>query len=122
MNSLPQELVDRISSYLHYEDLKNTLFLSRNFQYVAEKYSGAFLKYDLTEENADKFLETYSGCRFRYPNRLDFHTSFSALESTEDADESCRYTTEELEYMDNEFTRQINLVFFDAENTGIGVG
>ena len=64
MNSLPQELVDRISSYLHYEDLKNTLFLSRNFQYAAEKYPGAFLKYDLTEENADKFLERIAAAGF----------------------------------------------------------
>ena len=53
---------------------------------------------------------------------MDFHTSFSALESTEDADESCRYTTEELEYMDNEFTRQITLVFSTLKTLESGLG
>ena len=112
MNQLPQELVDRISNYLDYDSLKNTLFLSRCFQYAAEQYSGAFSKFDLTEENADEFLKTYCGRRFRYLQDLKFATSVPALESDgKDDEESCRDTAEELESIDQEFTRQINFLF-----------
>jgi hypothetical protein len=112
MNKLPQELVDRISNYLDYDSLKKTLFLSRCFQYAAEQYSGAFSKFDLTEENADEFLKTYSGRRFRYLQDVKFATSVSSLESDgKDDEESCRDTVEELKSIDQEFTRQIHFLF-----------
>lgn len=61
LNDLPQELVDHVSSYLGREDLKHTLLVSSKFQLAAEEYSGAFTKYALTEDNVDKFVETFSG-------------------------------------------------------------
>jgi hypothetical protein len=36
MNQLPQELVDRISSFLSPDDLKNTLLLAHAFRFPAE--------------------------------------------------------------------------------------
>ncbi|KAF2786876.1 hypothetical protein K505DRAFT_330045 [Melanomma pulvis-pyrius CBS 109.77] len=113
MNNLPQELVDRISSYLSQNDLKNTLFLSREFQCAAEQYSGAFSDFALKEDNADTFLETYGARRFRYLRNLEFRTSVPALEWDDEADDlpPCRDTAEELQQIDQEFTRQIGFLF-----------
>jgi hypothetical protein len=111
MNNLPQELVDRISSYLDQHDLKSTLLISRQFQYAAEQYSGGFRNYVLTERNVDKFLNTYSAHRLRYLRYVHFATSFPALEPADDA-LPCRETTEELQLLDQEFTRQIRFLFW----------
>jgi len=110
MNSLPQELIDRISSYLDCNDLKNTLVLSHFFKYAAEEYSGGFSRYVLTEANADKFLDTFSGRRFRYLRTVEFATSVPALKSDGKEEESSRDTPEELNAIDIEFTRQIEFL------------
>lgn len=118
MNKLPQELIDRISSYLEREDLRNTLFISRQFQHAAEQYSAAFESYVLTESNADKFLETYSDRRFNYLRYLHFSTAFSDIGSQDDDEDVCRdddtcreFVAEEREALDQEFTRQVNFLF-----------
>lgn len=111
MNNLPQELVDRISFYLSRDELKNTLLLSHHFRFAAEQYSGAFTEYALTEENAEKFLDTYNSYRFRYLRNVSFATSFPALDETHGVQDSCRDTEEELDAIDQEFTRQINFLF-----------
>ncbi|KAF1967573.1 hypothetical protein BU23DRAFT_602762 [Bimuria novae-zelandiae CBS 107.79] len=105
MNNLPQELVDHITSYLSREDLKNTLFLSRHFQYAAEQYSRAFQSYNLTENNANKFVDIYSSRRFSYLWYLHYSTRSSALDSNDDEDARCLESAEELESLDREFTR-----------------
>jgi hypothetical protein len=110
MNNIPQELVDHISSYLSREDLKNTLLLSRQFQHAAENYSKAFRSYVLTESNAEKFVEMYSSHRFRYLRYLHFLTGLPALDSNNHEDK-CRESPQELESLDQEFTRQINFLF-----------
>ncbi|KAF2452113.1 hypothetical protein P171DRAFT_450765 [Karstenula rhodostoma CBS 690.94] len=110
MDKLPQELVDRISSYLSRQDLRNTLFLSRHSQYAAEWYSAAFESYVLTESNADKFLDVYSDRRFNYLRYIHFSTGFSEFDSNDDED-NCQESAEELESLDREFTRQINFLF-----------
>jgi hypothetical protein len=115
MNNLPQELVDRISSYLSREDLKNTLLLSLKFQHAAEQYSGSFSKFALTEDNADQFLIMYSGRHLRHLRDLEFRTELPALEWDEEANKDdhplFRDTSEDLDQMDQEFTRQIGLLF-----------
>lgn len=60
MNNLPQEMVDRISSFLPIEDLKNTLLLSRPFQYAAERHSETFEVFNLTPGNAEKNSREYT--------------------------------------------------------------
>jgi hypothetical protein len=107
MDILPQELVDNISSHLSLQDLKNTLLLSRMFQYAAEQYSKAYAEFSLTEENAPQFLSKYTSRRFRYLRNLSFHTSFPTVDDEED----CRYNAEELKLIDREFTRQITSLF-----------
>ena len=111
MNTLPQELVDRISSCLNLDDLKNTLLLSRKFQYAAEQYSGLFSDFALASNNAAKFLSTYSSYRFRYLRNVSSATTVPAIDSTEDAEEDCRDTAKELKIIDEEFTRQISVLF-----------
>jgi hypothetical protein len=120
MNNLPQELVDRISSFLDREDLKNTLLLSREFQHAAEQFSGAFSSYALTEDNDSEFLGTYSGRHFRHLRTVEFRTSVPALDWDKEAhsdDEypTCRDTEDELQLMDEEFTRQIKFLFATLE-------
>jgi hypothetical protein len=51
MNNLPQEIVDRICSYLDHNSLKSVLLISPNFQLAAELYSGGFQRFRLTTEN-----------------------------------------------------------------------
>lgn len=141
MENLPQELVDRISSFLDRSDLKNTLLLSQSFQYAAEQYSEAFQNFTLTTGNVDEFFSTYSGRRFSYLRNVVFETYFPALvkkdnddegsdddlglndanEGEDDEEESegendgsdnlYRDTAEDLNSLDKDFTRQINFLF-----------
>ncbi|PSN68861.1 hypothetical protein BS50DRAFT_609160 [Corynespora cassiicola Philippines] len=116
MNSLPQELVDRIGSHLSRDDLKNTLLLSHKWRYASEQYSYAFSQYHLTTDNESKFLSLYSGPRFRYLQRLIFMPRLPStwLYSKEIGGytlDSCRDTPEELEYLDQHFTRQMFFLF-----------
>jgi hypothetical protein len=116
LNDLPQELVDHVSSYLGREDLKHTLLVSPKFQRAAEEYSGAFTKYALTEDNVDKFVETFNGRIFRHLRRVKFRTSVPSLRSEEvDEDNPCRDTADQLNQMDHEFTRQINFLFLTLQ-------
>jgi hypothetical protein len=111
MNTLPQELIDRISSYLNRDDLRNTLLLSRKLQYAAEQYSGLFSDFALTSDNAAKFLSIYSSYRFRYLRNVSFATTVPAIDSNDDAEQDCRDTAKELKIVDEEFTRQISVLF-----------
>lgn len=72
MDRLPQELMDHISKMLLREDLKNTLLLPRQFQFSAEKYSGALNAFGLHAGNAEDFIATYSGHQFHYLRNLSF--------------------------------------------------
>ncbi|KAF1971549.1 hypothetical protein BU23DRAFT_569717 [Bimuria novae-zelandiae CBS 107.79] len=114
MNKLPQELVDNISRYLDRDDLKNTLLLSRQVQYAAERYSGAFSTYILNKHNSDRFLKIYEGQRFfRYLRRVEFRTSVRGLEgeaNRDHRDNPCRDSAEELRQMDEDFTLQIHFL------------
>ena len=60
MNTLPAELIDRISSLLDYSDLKHTLLLSPVFHAAAEFHSGAFarFRFDTRNEACDSFVST----------------------------------------------------------------
>jgi hypothetical protein len=112
MENVPQELVDLISSYLSYNDLKNTLLLSRAFQYSAEQHSGAFSDFTLNEDNANQFLEVYSGRHFRYLRNVRFRPSLPALEDKSYLKRKhCRETLDDLEQINQHFTCQINFLF-----------
>jgi hypothetical protein len=125
MNNLPQELVDGISSFLDYDDLKHTLLVSRSFQYAAENWSQAFQTFNLTPENAEKFITTYSGHRLQYLKEVVFETSFPELKwfknmpyrevgggfEYEDTDNRYRETKHDIDARDKDFTRQINFLF-----------
>jgi hypothetical protein len=111
MNKLPQEIADHISKYLSHDDLKNTLLLSREWQYAAEQYSEEFADFTLTINNDFKFLSTYSGRRFRYLKNVTFETSLPELELDDDAEDDCRETANELKSLDQYFTRQIYFLF-----------
>ncbi|KAJ4353386.1 uncharacterized protein N0V89_005115 [Didymosphaeria variabile] len=112
MEKLPQELVDQISSHLDVVQLKQTLTLNQKFQAAAEQYSGAFEEAGINEENAQKFLDTFSSHRFRYLRRISFTTTLPAPQRDPDAGRSpCRESLEDLKALDEEFTRQIRLLF-----------
>lgn len=106
MSNLLQELVDRISSYLNRDVLKNTLLLSFKFQYAAEQYSRSFSEFALTEDNAGQFLVMYSGRHYRHFRDLEFRTELPALKLDEEANKDehplSRDTSENLDQMDQE--------------------
>ena len=106
MNQLPQELVDRISSHLAPNDLKNTLLLSHAFRFSAEKYSGAFIRFSLNEDNADKFIDTFSGHRLLFLRDLEFGIRLPLPE-----DSFHRDNADQLSKHDKIFTQQITFLF-----------
>ncbi|KAF2449584.1 hypothetical protein P171DRAFT_404960 [Karstenula rhodostoma CBS 690.94] len=110
MDALSQELIDLISSHLERTDLKNTLLVSRQFQYAAEQQSGIFSSVTLTadEESRDQFLAIYSTYRFRFLREVMFGTTIGGLNDEDDAEEICRDTQGELRAMDVDFTNQIH--------------
>jgi hypothetical protein len=118
MDSLPQELIDRISSYLERNDLRNTLLLNAKFQRAAEQYSEAFSTYTLTEDNVGDFVEFCGGRLAQHLRTIKFPTCLPALDmatfkrNTKVFDENpCRETIDELWEMDEEFTRQVRVLF-----------
>lgn len=86
MDNLPQELVDKISHRLSYDDLKRTLFVSRKFQCAAERASGAFaffaFKAHSSRERQD-FLSKFGGHRVRYLRHITVFIDLPPLESAE---------------------------------------
>ena len=72
MKDLPQELVDKICSYLRQEHLKKVLLLSRQFRYSAEKFSGFFKEYTVNENNIQEFVSRFSGRRLLYLKEVIF--------------------------------------------------
>lgn len=134
MEKLPQELVDRISFFLPEDDQKQTLFVSRKFWLAAEQYSDAFSDFAFNNEgsacselvrycdraesirgDAQKFIQTYSGRRFRYLRYIEVHTGFPPLGLVYRKDQffpkkedvPCRETLDELKEKDEIFTEQI---------------
>ncbi|KAL1606403.1 hypothetical protein SLS60_003806 [Paraconiothyrium brasiliense] len=131
MDSLPQELIDLISSYLDIEDLKNTLTVSQAFQVAAEKYSGAYDHFELNEDNKSDFIEIFGGRRLGYLQHLSFRTTLPPLDDEVDLDEQpdgapIRDTLEDLREVDESFTEQVKSLFStiksaeDRANTGSG--
>lgn len=111
MNQLPQELIDEISEFLPRKDLKNVLTLSSKFHYAAERYSGAFTRYDMNECNTKRFSALYSGHRLLYLREVTFKPRFSPIHYQDDPKVPCRETAEELQEKDESFTSQITLLF-----------
>jgi hypothetical protein len=107
MDQLPQELVDRISSFLSSGDLKNTLLLSHAFRFSAEKYSGAFATFNLNESNAEKFINIFSGHRLLYLRNLVFNDIRLPLPK----DRYRRDDADQLSKHDEIFTQKISFLF-----------
>jgi hypothetical protein len=106
MDQLPGELIDRISSYLSPDDLRNTLLLSHGFRFPAEKYSGAFVNFHLKPETAEKFIRTFSGHRLLYLRNVNFGISLPLPKDNNRRDEA-----DQLSKNDKSFTQQINFLF-----------
>jgi hypothetical protein len=113
METLPQEVIDRISSHLDVNQLKQTLTVNHKFQAAAERYSGAFDEFSISEANAKIFLETFSSHRFYYLRRIRFATVLPAPEIDHDLEGSppCRESQVVLRALDKHFTKQINFLF-----------
>jgi hypothetical protein len=115
MDRLPQELIERIFSFLLKADLRNLLTLSSSFRYAAERCSGAFAEYTIDEGNSARFLTLFSGHRLLYLRDVNFTPSFPPIHSVIDEDGyevmPCRDTEEEIREKDESFTRQIVHLF-----------
>jgi hypothetical protein len=117
MDNLSQELIDYISNFLDYDDLKNILTVSPKFQVAAESRSKAFEKFNITEDNAEDFLRIYSGRRLHYLRRIRFRPTLPELNSEiglteeEDGEPTCRESKDDLHRDDEVFTSQIAFLF-----------
>jgi hypothetical protein len=70
------------------------------------------LEHFLKEKNADTFIERYSGRFFRHLRAVEFSTTLPELLKTdEEYLWGCREEKEDLQRMDERFTRQINFLF-----------
>lgn len=107
MDKLPPELIDRISSFLEPEDLKQTLLLSKAFRFPAEKYSGVFEEYSFSEPYVRHFEWIFSGHRLSYLRKLDFHVDLPSIEENF----YNRDNMNDLADNDESFTRQIMVLF-----------
>ena len=117
MDQLPQELVDRVSSFLSPESLKNTLLLSHAFRPAAEKYSGAFARFALNRNTAAKFTSTFSGYRLSYLRKLEFEIRLPSP-----VDSSLRDDADQLRRLDRVFTEQIMFLFETLKVVEEGAG
>lgn len=126
-------MIDRICDYLSVDDLKQTLTVSRNFQYASERASGVYTSFELTEENGKEFVELFSGRRSGYLRQVVFRCTMppyveeeedvcdeeedgengSAEEGNEARESTHRFRESacELQEKDELFTKQINLLF-----------
>jgi hypothetical protein len=113
MDDLPQELIDNISSFLPLEDLKNTLTVSCKFQIAAEICSQGFERFEITEDNADKFLATYGGRRRRYLRYIHFRPWLPEFDPkpSEVKSQSCHDSASELAQDNEHFASQIQKLF-----------
>jgi hypothetical protein len=113
MNRLPQELVEKVCSFLPKDDLENVLTLSRPFWSAAERYSGAFAKFTIIERNAENFLALYSGHRLALLREVVFRPSFDPIhyDPKGEEDPPCRENAEQLREKDESFTQQIQFLF-----------
>jgi hypothetical protein len=111
MDRLPQELVDKICSHLPTADLKSVLLLTGQFQYGAERYSGAFSEFTINETNIDTFIQRYSGHRLLYLREVVFRSSLAPVDGPRDFHEYCREDLGKLREKDEEFSNQISTLF-----------
>ncbi|KAG9229777.1 hypothetical protein BJ875DRAFT_432962 [Amylocarpus encephaloides] len=123
MDSLPQELIDLIVSYLHVDALNNTLTLSRKFCLATERESRVWECIVIDDTGVAMFLQTYcSKYRFQHLNSLLYLTNLPPLRASRKTRESrksggdcepsdCRDTREELRGMDEAFSHQIFCLF-----------
>jgi hypothetical protein len=117
MNQLPHELVDRVSSFLSPESLKNTLLLSHAFRSAAEKYSGAFARFALNKNTAEKFSTTFSGYRLSYLRDLEFEIRLPSP-----VDSNLRDDANQLRRLDQVFTEQVTFLFKTLKTVEEGAG
>jgi hypothetical protein len=109
MDRLPQELVERVCSFLPKDDLKKVLTMTSKFRYAAERCSGIFEEFTINSSGADIFLALYSGHRLQYLRELEFRPSLP--EKSHEELRSCRETATELNDKNIAFTKQIVLLF-----------
>ncbi|KAH6633083.1 hypothetical protein C7974DRAFT_433253 [Boeremia exigua] len=106
-----EQLIDHISSFLTSEDLENTLTVNRAYNAAAERLSGTFSSFDLTEHNSQTFITIYGGPRLRQLYQVVFRTSFPPILDAAVGGLACRETTQELQEKDECFSSQIGLLF-----------
>lgn len=116
MDSLPQELVERVCGFLTRDDLKNTITLSRAFQYASERASGAYTTFDLNSSNLEEFNKKYAGHRWAYLRHVRFQTHIPPYDADAANAEhlekhNCRESSHELREKDELFTEQIKSLF-----------
>lgn len=119
MNSLPQELVDKIASFLDRKDLGAIVLLSRKLRYAAEYHSGAFAEARLRADSEvlRKFSSIYRGHRTSFLRVIVLDTSVPGVyDDYEEGyegypEQECRDTEKDLQTMNEAFSREMSIMF-----------
>ncbi|CAI6333618.1 unnamed protein product [Periconia digitata] len=111
MDTLSQEIIDQIASYLHWprDTREQLLIVSKAFQNSVERKTLA--KFYLRQGNTDNFLRLYSGERIRYLREVKFTSTFPTSQGDRNFSEGCREKPSDLLEKDELFTRQIGVLF-----------
>ncbi|KAF2870073.1 hypothetical protein BDV95DRAFT_629382 [Massariosphaeria phaeospora] len=112
MDQLPQELVDRICSYLDAEGLRTTYNVSSKLRRAAEEHAEQHRTQsrDLTHVNERAFVSRYGGFRLRYLEDVEFTTSFGDLDAFADGYD-CRESADEQHHKYSMLTYHIQDLF-----------
>lgn len=110
---VPQEIVEIVVSYASYHDdetCRNMLTVSRSFQAAVERQ--VFWKdLNLRSDDMELFLAYCHGPRISWLRDIKLTITFPKLHDSEEESLKCRETPQDLQAMDELFTRQISELF-----------
>ncbi|KAK0637488.1 hypothetical protein DIS24_g10768, partial [Lasiodiplodia hormozganensis] len=111
MAQIPQELIEHVALYADGETRKNMVAVSPSFQAAVERH--VFDKISLKSKDLERFQALYHGHRTRILHSIVFTIKFPKLENTDDEDEPlpCRESLEDIQSIDQFFTRHIKQLF-----------
>ncbi|KAI5917170.1 hypothetical protein F4810DRAFT_697618 [Camillea tinctor] len=110
MITIPQEILDSIIDQVSYEDLQNTLTVSRDFQVATERLRWQYIH--VNGDDIDSLVKLCTGHRVQALRDLTFRVTFPNLRRTEEKGHvNCRPTLEEIRADNERFSSQIHGIF-----------
>ncbi|KAI0599803.1 hypothetical protein F4775DRAFT_548352 [Biscogniauxia sp. FL1348] len=110
MIGIPQEILDLIVSQVNYEDRRNILSVSRDFQVATERLTWRYIH--VNGDDIDSFVKLCTGHRTQALRNITFQPQFPNLRPTEEKKQvNCRPTPEEIRADNEHFSSQVHGMF-----------